>query len=148
MEIEKIVKDVLYSDNKDLLQLDVIHNYLSKESYWAKGISKELVKRSIEGSFCFGAYRANKQIAFARVITDNASFGYLADVFVLEEYRGKGVSKVLMKFIMDHKALKGLRRFMLATKDAHSLYEKFGFKALATPERFMEIKPFENYNNA
>lgn len=148
MTQEKIVDGVLYSDNKDLLQLDVIHAYLSNESYWAKGIPKELVKKSIEGSLCFGAYKDNKQIAFARVISDMASFGYLADVFVLEEQRGKGISKQLMKFIIDYEPLKGLRRFMLATKDAHSLYEKYGFKPLATPDRFMEIKPFENYNRS
>lgn len=147
MAVEKTIDAVLYSDDKQLLQLSVVHDYLSKESYWSKGIPLDIVKRASEGSVCFGAYVNGKQIAYARVITDGATFGYLADVFVLESHRGKGISKNLMKFIMDYPAFKGFRRFMLATKDAHSLYEKFGFKQMATPDRFMEIKPFEEYNS-
>lgn len=146
MTYEASIDGVLYSDNKKLLQEEVIYNYLSKESYWAQGIPLQIVKDAIEGSVCFGAYKDNKQIAFARIITDNATFGYLADVFVLEEFRGKGISKTLMKFIMDYPPCKNFRRLMLATKDAHSLYEKFGFQKLSTPDRMMEIKPFENYN--
>lgn len=140
------VGDILYSSDKSLLQIDVIHQYLSKESYWAQGVPLEIVNRAIQGSLCVGVYKDQKQIAFARVITDEATFGYLADVFVLQEYRQKGISKELMKFIMQYPSLQKLRRFMLATKDAHSLYEQFGFKKLSTPERFMEIKPFENYS--
>lgn len=146
MAYEITIDNILYSDNKGLLQLDVIHNYLSKESYWSKAVPMDIVKRAMEGSVCFAAYDNGKQIAYARVITDGATFGYLADVFVLESHRGKGISKHLMKFIMAHPSFKGFRRFMLATKDAHSLYEKFGFKQMATPDRFMEIKPFEEYN--
>ncbi|MBK7668547.1 MAG: GNAT family N-acetyltransferase [Sphingobacteriaceae bacterium] len=147
MAQEITIDGILYSDDKALLQLDVIHNYLSKESYWSKGVPVEIVKRAMDGSICFAAYDNGKQIAYARIITDGATFGYLADVFVLEPYRGKGISKNLMKFIMDYPSFKGFRRFMLATKDAHSLYEKFGFKKLSTPDRFMEIKPFEEYKS-
>ena len=146
MIYEKTIDTVLYSSNKDLLQAEIIHKYLSEESYWAKGIPLPLVKDCIEGSICFAAYSNDKQIAFARVITDGASFGYLADVFVLDKHRGKGISKHLMTFIMEYPSFKKFRRFMLATKDAHSLYTKYGFKPLAEPNRFMEIKPFENYS--
>lgn len=145
MPHEIIIDGILYSDNKELLEAMAIHKYLSVESYWAKNIPKEVVVNAINGSVCFGAYINGKQIAFARVITDGATFGYLADVYVLEAFRNKGVSKNLMKHIMAYPGFAGLRRFMLATKDAHCLYEKFGFKKLSTPERFMEIKPFENY---
>ena len=129
------------------MQLKVIHDYLSKESYWAQNMPIELIKESIAGSICFAIYFNNKQIAYARVITDNATFAYLADVFVLEEHRGKGLSKELMRFILDHPSLKKLRRFMLATRDAHGLYKQFGFNALAKPETIMEIKFFESYDN-
>lgn len=144
--MEITINNILYSDNKQLLQLNIVHDYLCNESYWSKGVPFDIVKRAAEGSFCFAAYDNGKQIAYARVITDGATFGYLADVFVLEPYRSKGISKHLMKFIMEYPAFKGFRRFMLATKDAHSLYEKFGFTNMKTPERFMEIKPFEEYN--
>lgn len=146
MAYEVTIDNILYSDRKDRLQFDVIHNYLSRESYWSKGIPKEIVLRAAEGSVCFGVYAGEKQIGYARVITDSATFGYLADVFILEPYRGKGISKNLMQCIMDYPSFKGFRRFMLATKDAHTLYEKFGFKKMATPDRFMEIKPFEEYS--
>lgn len=145
MIYETKIDDMLFSNNKELLQVDIIFNYLTNESYWAQGIPIEIVKESIVGSVCFGVYKDKKQIAYARIITDNATFGYLADVFVLEEYRGEGVSKQLMKFIMEYPPCKKFRRMMLATKDAQGLYEKFGFKNLAFPERIMEIKAFENY---
>jgi GNAT superfamily N-acetyltransferase len=146
MTQEKTLNGILYSGDKTLLQPDVIHDYLCGESYWAKGIPRDLLMEAIRGSMCFGVYENEKQIGFARVVTDGATFGYLADVFVLEEYRGKGISKELMRFIMEQPVCKKFRRFMLATKDAHGLYARFGFKALASPERFMEIKPFENYS--
>jgi GNAT superfamily N-acetyltransferase len=145
MVYETRIDNLLFSNNKDLLQVDIIHHYLSVESYWAQGIPLDLVKESIEGSVCFAVYKDKKQIAYARIVTDNATFGYLADVFVLEEYRGEGISKQLMKFIMDYPPCKKFRRMMLATKDAQGLYAKFGFKNLAYPERIMEIKAFENY---
>ncbi len=147
MNYEITTDGILYSNNKKLLQVDVIHHYLSQESYWAQGIPLQIVTDSIEGSLCFGVYKNKKQIAFARIVTDNATFGYLADVFVLEPYRGKGVSKQLMKFIMDYPPCKKFRRMMLATKDAQALYEKFGWEKLANPERIMQIKAFENYND-
>jgi GNAT superfamily N-acetyltransferase len=144
---EKSINNYLFSTDKNKLQLKVIHDYLSKESYWAQNMPIELIKESIAGSICFAIYFNNKQIAYARVITDNATFAYLADVFVLEEHRGKGLSKELMRFILDHPSLKKLRRFMLATRDAHGLYKQFGFNALAKPETIMEIKFFESYDN-
>ena len=146
MPYEKTINGILYSNNKELLQINGIHHYLSEESYWAKGIPLDLLEECIKGSICFAAYADKKQIAFARVITDGASFGYLADVFVLETYRRKGIANELMNFIMAHEPVTKFRRFMLATKDAHILYQKFGFKPLAQPDRFMEIKPFENYS--
>ncbi|HTA62257.1 MAG TPA: GNAT family N-acetyltransferase [Bacteroidia bacterium] len=132
--------DYSISTDKEKLQLNVIHHYLSVESYWAKHITVEIVKQSIEGSLCFGVYFKTEQIGFARVITDYATFGYLADVFILGAHRGKGLSKLLMESIMAHPKLQGLRRFCLATRDAHNLYTQFGFTPLAKPENFMEIK--------
>jgi len=137
------------STDKNKLDINVIHDYLCNESYWAKNIPVEVVQRSIDGSYCFGLYvtvnSTTKQIGFARVITDCATFAYLADVFVLESYRGKGLSKWLMKIIMDCPDLQGLRRWLLATKDAHGLYLQYGFKALDKPELIMGFKPFERY---
>ena len=132
--------DYSISTDKEKLQIAVIHHYLSVESYWAKHIPLKTVKQSIENSLCFGVYFKNEQIGFARVITDYATFGYLADVFILEAHRGKSLSKQLMESIMAHPKLQGLRRFCLATRDAHSLYAQFGFKALSKPENIMEIK--------
>ena|ERR1700739_1370236 len=138
------MSDYSISTDKTKLQLDVVYNYLSVESYWAKNIPLETVKKSIEGSLCFGVYFKDKQVGFARVISDYATFAYLADVFILEPHRGKGLSKKLMVEIMKHPKLQGLRRFSLATRDAHSLYAQFGFKPLAKPESIMEIK-FDNF---
>lgn len=142
---ETIINDHLFSTDKTKLQLDVIHNYLSKESYWAQNMPIDTIKKSIEGSICFSIYLKDKQIGYARVVTDHATFGYLADVFILEAHRGKGLSKQLMQFIMAHPDLQGLRRMMLATRDAQGLYKQFGFTALSMPERIMEIKFFEKY---
>ena len=128
------------STDKKKLQLHVIHHYLAEESYWAKHIPLDIVKRSIENSFCFGIYFKDEQIGFARVITDHAIFAYLADVFILEVHRGKGLSKWLMEFIMNHPKLQGLRVLSLRTKDAHGLYTQFGFKPIEKPENYMEIK--------
>lgn len=145
MSYEKNINGFLFSNDKSKLDIISIHHYLSKESYWAQNIPLEKVKATIKGSDCFGIYNSDVQIGFARVITDQASFGYLADVFILDKYRGKGLSKHLIRFILDYEPYKELRRFMLATKDAHTLYEKFGFTPLSTPDRFMELKPFEKY---
>lgn len=147
MLYEKNIDEFLFSSDKKKLQIKVIHQYLNKESYWAQNIPVKVVKTSIKGSICFGVYFRERQIGFGRVISDKASFAYMADVFILNEHQGKELGKKLIAFIMECPDLKGLRRFMLATKDAHALYTKFGFTNLATPERFMELKPFEKYSN-
>jgi GNAT superfamily N-acetyltransferase len=130
----------------DLSRLDVffIHQYLSR-SYWAKGISIETVIKSIEGSLCFGVYQEGKQIGFARVITDKATFAYLADVFIDENFQGKGLGKWLVKTILEHEPVQGLRRFLLATQDAHGLYRQFGFSQLTNTDRWMQIHNPEVY---
>lgn len=138
------------STDKSKLNVAYIHNYLSNKSYWAKNISLAIVQKSIDWSFCFGLYKTEKnivseQIGFARVVTDHATFAYLADVFVDEKYRGIGLAKFMMEVIMQHPDLQGLRRWMLATKDAHDLYTRFGFLPLDKPERIMGFKPFEEY---
>ena len=117
--------------------LDVIHGFLT-QSYWAKGIPRETVARSLENSLCFALLDGATQIGFARVISDFATIAYLGDVFVMPEYRGRGLSKWLMRCVTLHPDLQGLRRWMLATSDAHGLYQQFGFTALARPEAFME----------
>ncbi len=139
------IGEYLFSTDKTKLQLDYIHHYLSKESYWAKNIPLEIVKRSIEGSMCFGIYKDHQQIGFARVITDHATFGYLADVFIDKDHRGLGLSKAMMKFIMAQDVIKKLRRVMLATLDAHGLYAQFGFESQEGNKRLMGIKFFEEY---
>lgn len=145
MSSEKQIGEYQFSTDKARLQLDYIHKYLSKESYWSKNIPLTIVQKSIEESFCFGVYHDNQQVGFARVITDNATFAYLADVFIDERHRGKGLSKELMKFIMACDFVKVIRSFLLATLDAHGLYQQFGFKALPEPERIMGIKFFKEY---
>lgn len=126
------------SDDRNRLQIDAIHKYLSEESYWARERSKEQTERAIKNSLPFGVYKGENLIGFARVVTDFATFAYLGDVFILEDYRGKGLSKWLMEVIISHPDLQGFRRWILATKDAHTLYEKFGFDGLRFPERWME----------
>ncbi len=145
MIIEKQIDGFSYSTDKSKLNIEYIHHFLSKESYWAKNIPMDIVKASIEGSLCFGVYENNKQIGFARVITDYATFGYLADVFIEKDYRGKGLSKELMRFIMEQDVIKNLRRFMLATLDAHGLYAQFGFESQEGNKRLMGVKFFEEY---
>ncbi|MCK8495635.1 GNAT family N-acetyltransferase [Spirosoma sp. RP8] len=140
-----MIQEYTVSDDKTKLDLAVIHSYLSREAYWSQNIPIELVQRSIDNSLCFGVYRADRQVGFARVVTDLATFGYLADVFILPEHRGKGLSKKLVAFIMAYPALQGLRRIMLVTRDAHGLYERFGFKPIDSPENTMSIKLFTSY---
>jgi N-acetylglutamate synthase-like GNAT family acetyltransferase/predicted metal-dependent hydrolase len=127
------------STERGRLDVDLIHEFLGKESYWAKNVPRDVVERSIANSLCFGVYRDGKQIAFARVISDFATFAYLADVFVVKEERGKGVSKFLVANILAHPQLQGLRRFLLATEDAQGLYAQFGFEPITHPERYMTI---------
>jgi len=119
------------------LNLKIIHEFLTN-SYWARGVPFEVVERSVRGSLCFGLYEGDRQIGFARVISDCATFAYLADVFVLESHRGRGLGKVLIAAILGHASLQGLRRWLLATRDAHGLYAQHGFVPLAAPGRFME----------
>jgi GNAT superfamily N-acetyltransferase len=138
MAIEVRRGGYLVSSDPEKIDIEVVHRFLAG-SYWARSIPIEVVRKSIEGSLCFGVYEGERQVGFARVVTDRATFGYLADVFLVEGYRGRGLSKVLMEAILAHPDLQGLRRFLLATKDAHGLYEKFGFRPLAAPERFLEI---------
>ena len=127
------------STDPSRLQLDAIHAYLTR-SYWSPGIPKDVVARGIANSLCFGVYLGEAQVGFARVVTDKASFAYLADVYVLEAHRGQGLSKRLVGQILGHPELMGLRRFLLATADAHGLYAQFGFTPLGAPERMMELR--------
>jgi GNAT superfamily N-acetyltransferase len=130
--------EFVISTDKARLQLDVIHKYLSEESYWAQGRTLENTRKAVENSVCFGVYRQDKQAGFARVITDKATFAYLGDVFILPEYQKKGLSKKLMEAILADPELQNLRRWILATKDAHGLYAQYGFTPLKFPERWME----------
>ena len=137
--------DYSISTDRALLDLDLIHDYLSNESYWAKGRSRETIRRSIENSLSFGLYNGAEQVGFARVITDFATFAWIADVFVLEEARGKGLATWLMEVIAAHPELQGLRRWNLVTRDAHGLYRKTGFVAPAAPESYMERRVPDAY---
>jgi GNAT superfamily N-acetyltransferase len=130
--------DIEFSADKARLDIAAIHRFISEESYWTPGIARELVERAIANSLCFGAYSGHGQIAFARVVTDTVGFAYLADVLVLREWRGRGVGKRLMSFLFADPRLQNMRRFLLATRDAHTLYEQFGFTALSNPQHFME----------
>jgi GNAT superfamily N-acetyltransferase len=133
-------EDYVISTDPSLLNVDIIFNYLSGESYWAKNIPRDVVEKSIVNSLCFGLYHKNKQIGFARLVTDKATFAYLADVFVIAEHRGNGLSKWLMQVIHAHPELQGLRRWVLGTRDAHGLYEQFGWTVFDedTRKRFMQ----------
>ena len=132
------------STDRDRLDREVIHRFL-KDSYWAPEVPREIVDRSIENAMCFGLYEGPRQIGFARVISDFATFAYLADVFVLESHRGKGLAVWLVETIRAHPKLQNLRRWMLATRDAHGLYRKSGFAPLSHPERIMEIVDTDIY---
>ncbi|GHB69756.1 N-acetyltransferase [Psychrosphaera saromensis] len=136
-----------YKTSSDLKDMDLttIHGFISN-SYWAKNIPLNTMEKAINNSLCFGVFtECGRQVAFARMITDSATFAYLADVFVSKEHRGKGLSKLIMQDIIKHPDLQGIRRMVLATSDAHSLYEQFGFKALSSPESFMELHQLDVY---
>jgi GNAT superfamily N-acetyltransferase len=126
------------SDDAARLQLDMIHEYLSGESYWAQGRPEEVTAKAIENSVNFGVYQGTEQVGFARVITDKATFAYIGDVFILPQAQRKGLSKKLMEAILSHPELQNLRRWVLATKDAHGLYAQYDFTPLKFPERWME----------
>lgn len=142
---EEMKGDYRVSTDKSLLDFGMIHQYLSQQSYWAKNIPLETVQRAIDHSLCFGIYEKNKQVGFCRVVSDQAIFAYLADVFVLEDYRGKGLALWMIRFVLTHPDLQGLRRWTLATRDAHGLYLKAGFTVLAHPERWMHINHPDMY---
>ena len=134
------------STDRELLDIDLIHHYLSLESYWARGIPRAIVEKSVRNALCFGLFYHESQVSFqesqvgfARVTTDYATFAYLGDVFVLEAHRGNGLGKWLIACVTSHPELQNLRRWMLATADAHALYTKYNFTSLAKPEKFMEL---------
>jgi GNAT superfamily N-acetyltransferase len=135
----------IISTDKNKLNIPLIHRFLSTESYWAKDIPYETVKKTVQHSLTFGVYENEEQIGFARVITDFTTFAYLADVFILPSHRGKGLSKKLLQTIMEYPELQGLRRWMLATADAHGLYEQFGWTSIKEPARWMEIHAKDIY---
>lgn len=126
------------SDEPGRLDLGVVHRFVSEESYWGQGRPFEVVRRSVEGSKPFGVYQGDEMVGFARVVTDGATFAWVADVFVVTAHRGRGLSKWLMETILAHPELQGFRRWVLATKDAQGLYRQFGFRELKRPERWME----------
>ena len=139
-------KGYLVSTDLSMLDFEMIYKYLDEESYWAQGIPVESLRRAIENSMCFGVYKHSKQIGLARVVTDKATFAYICDVFILPEHRGMGLSKWLMQNIVEHRELQGLRRWSLATADAHGLYSQFGFTPLTRPDRWMErFKPYQSH---
>jgi GNAT superfamily N-acetyltransferase len=134
------MKNLEISTDKDRLDVAMIHAFLSERSYWAKGRSLEAVKLTIANSLCFGIYNLEgKQLGFARVVTDCAVFGWLMDVFILEEYRGQGLGKQLIEHVTSHPVIMNLRRIGLATSDAHDLYRQFGFSSVSAPEKMMEL---------
>ena len=137
-----------YEISTDRSRLDValIHDFL-RSSYWAQGIPRAVVERSIQHSLCFGAFLGGRQVGFARVVSDFASFAYVADVFVVPEHRGRRISKLLMRAIIEHPDLQGLRRILLATRDAHGLYAQFGFAPLTHPEHFMTLHKPDAYRD-
>ena len=139
MEYTITENNFIISTDKSKIDLEFVHGFLSN-SYWSPGVPMETVKKAMHGSLCFGVYD-DKQVGYARMVTDTATFAYLADVFIDENYRGKGLGKWLVKTILAHPDLQGLRRIMLATRDAHALYEQVGFIAINNPERYMVYDP-------
>ena len=137
--------DAEFEVSTDPARLDIalIHGYL-ETAYWASGRRRGVVERSIRNSLCFGVYREGRQVAFARVVSDRAVFAYLMDVFVIPEFRGRGIAKSLMQSVLGHPELQNLRIFLLATRDAHGLYAQFGFRPLVSPERWMAIQDPES----
>lgn len=140
LNIQQLLNEgYLISTDQLLIDFDAVYNFLENESYWSAGVTEERLRRAIYNSFCFGIYHNNKQAGLARVVTDKATFAYLCDVFILSEHRGKGLSKWLVKTIREHPELQGIRRWMLATADAHGLYAQYGFSPIAKTDRWMEI---------
>ncbi|MDR6449044.1 GNAT family N-acetyltransferase [Paraburkholderia sp. 22099] len=140
--------ELTISSDKANLDIEMIHAFLSRQTAWAKGMPRDTLERAIAGSLCFGGYVGGRQIAFARLITDEATFAYLCDVFVLPDYRGKGYASALMKHVFASPSLTGLRRIVLVTTDAHHVYRPHGFRELANPERYMELHNPDVYKTA
>jgi GNAT superfamily N-acetyltransferase len=139
MQTQQFPGEYEISTDTHRLNVEVIHNFLAEESYWSPGIPLGIVERAIQNSLCFGVYHHTAQVGFARVVTDKSTFALLADLFILSAHRGKGLSKWLMRCVVGHEDLQGLRRLLLLTSDAHGLYRQFGFKELGNPSRFMEV---------
>jgi GNAT superfamily N-acetyltransferase len=137
MQRMSTANEIIVSTDKSKLDLDVIFHYLNGVAYWSLGRSREVIARTIENSMCFGLYDSGKQVGFARVVTDKATFAWLCDVFVLESHAGKGLGKKLIGEVAAHPDLQGLKRFVLATRDAHGLYLQYGFEELKNPEMWM-----------
>jgi GNAT superfamily N-acetyltransferase len=138
--MERARDGYVISDDPARLDRDLIHRFLSEESYWSPGIPRQVVDRALDNSICFGVYAGSEQVAFARAVTDRATFAYLADVFVVESHRGRGLGQWLVETVLEHRDLQGLRQFILGTWDAHGLYEQFGWRPLERVERFMSIE--------
>ncbi|HEX6916371.1 MAG TPA: GNAT family N-acetyltransferase [Chitinophagaceae bacterium] len=138
-------KDYHVSTESAEMDIDMLHAYLSVESYWAKGIPKDILQRAIRHSLCFGVFHYNQQVGFARVISDQATFAYLADVFIIDSHRGKGLAKLMMGVIDAHPSLQGLRRWMLVTRDAHGLYKQFGWNAVPEEHHGRIMQRVNNY---
>jgi GNAT superfamily N-acetyltransferase len=148
MPMQRLPDDYEISTDPRRLDVSVIHKFLAEDSYWSPGIPRSTVERAIANSLCFGVYHRAAQVGFARVVTDRSTFALLADVFILEAHRGKGLSKELMRRVVEHEDLQGLRRFLLLTSDAHGLYSQFGFKEIGSPARFMEVLRPDIYRSA
>ena len=136
--VEAVRGEYTISTDRTRIDVPAVHAFLSR-TYWSPGVPEEIVRRGIAGAICFGIYHDREQVGFARVITDQATYAYLSDVYVLESPRGRGLAKWMMELDMAHPSLQGLRRFSLSTRDAHSLYAQFGFELVANPDRQMEI---------
>ena len=133
------------STDRSRLDIELIHDFISNDSYWGRGRAREVVERSIENSLPFGLYHAEQQVGFARIVTDYATFAWVADVFIVPEHRGHGLAKWLMEVILAHPQLQGFRRWVLSTRDAHGLYTQFGFSPLTNADRWMHIHKPEVY---
>ena len=145
---EKLIDGFLYTTDKSKVDISYVHHFLSTKSYWAQEIPVSLVTKSIDHSITICILDQQQQVGFARVVTDHATFAYLGDVFVDENYRGKGLSKRLMEFILSLDEVQDFRRFILGTRDAHSLYAQFGFRPIGYPDRFMEIHRPDPYRKS
>lgn len=145
--MEQVTTGYHISADKKKLDKGMIHHFLSTQAYWSLNIPYEKIVQAIENSLCFGVYYNEEQVGFARIISDYTTVAYLGDVFILPEHRGQGLSKMLMQHIMQHPDLQGLRRWILLTQDAHELYRKFGWTAIAAPDRWMEIHDKNVYSH-